>query len=212
MINIIETLVIIMTIIICTAFIILYIRSQKEQEMSRNPMLLNINYNKLKEELSGNDGAGSGGGGDTCTTTCDSLDPVSDPRYNMQQIIKQSILLEEHLTNKNKRCRDCITKHFLHIIGLSEEAQMLATNKISNYPLINESVILYNELFKIWITNKRLNGTDEEYILYCTNKLRDHRKQLIVLYFFNEKYKITEKEHNDNHDEHDSNEAFYKKY
>lgn len=210
MINIIETLVIIMTIIICTAFIILYIRSQKEQEMSRNPMLLNINYNKFKEELSGNDGAG--GGGDTCTTTCDSLDPVSDPRYNMQQIIKQSILLEEHLTNKNKRCRDCITKHFLHIIGLSEEAQMLATNKISNYPLINESVILYNELFKIWITNKRLNGADEEYILYCTNKLRDHRKQLIVLYFFNEKYKITEKEHNDNHDEHDSNEAFYKKY
>lgn len=219
MINIVETLVIIMTIIICTVFIILYIRSQKEQEMSRNPMLLNINYNKLKAELSENEGGG-GTGGDTCTTTCDSLDPVSDPKYNMQQIIKQSILLEEHLTNKNKRCRDCITKHFLHIIGLSEEAQMLATNKISNYPLINESVILYNELFKIWITNKRLNGADEEYILYCTNKLRDHRKQLIVIYFFNEKYKITEKEHNDNHDEHESNsnsnsynnEYFYKKY
>ena len=50
--------------------------------------------------------------GGKCTTTCDSLDPVSDPRYNMQQIIKQSILLEEHLTNKNKRCRDCITKTF----------------------------------------------------------------------------------------------------
>jgi hypothetical protein len=202
MINIAETLIIIMTIIICTAFIIMYMRSQKEQEISGNPMLLNINY-KQKIEFSDHDSdSGGSGGADTCTTTCDSLDPVSDPRYNMQQIIKQSILLEEHLTNKNKRCRDCITKHFLHIIGLSEEAQMLATNKISNYPLINESVVLYNELFKIWITNKKLNGKDEEYILYCTNKLRDHRKQLIVLYFFNEKYKITEKEHNDNHDEH----------
>ena len=98
------------------------------------------------------------------------------------------------LTNKNKRCRDCITKHFLHIIGLSEEAQMLATNKIQDYPLVSESVDLYNELFKIWIKNKNLNGKDESYILFCTNKLRDHRKQLIVLYFFDEKYKIKENE------------------
>jgi hypothetical protein len=143
--------------------------------------MLNINYNKQKT-----DGAGS------CSATCDSIDPVSDPRYNMQQIIKQSILLEEHLTNKNKRCRDCITKHFLHIIGLAEEAQMLATNKIDKYPLINESVILYNELFKIWIKNKNLNGKDETYVLYCTDKLRDHRKQLIVIYFFNEKYNIVD--------------------
>lgn len=203
MINIIETLVIIITIIICTGFIIFYIRTQKEQEVSGNPMSLNINY-KQKIELSEHehdvhhDAGGTNKSADTCTTTCDALDPVSDPRYNMQQIIKQSILLEEHLTNKNKRCRDCITKHFLHIIGLSEEAQMLATNKISNYPLINESVVLYNELFKIWIKNKNLNGTDEEYILYCTNKLRDHRKQLIVLYFFNEKYRITEEKNEEN--------------
>jgi len=52
--------------------------------------------------------------------SCGALDPVSDPKYNMQQIVKQSILLEEHLINKNKRCRDCITKHFQHIIRLAE--------------------------------------------------------------------------------------------
>ena len=56
--------------------------------------------------------------------SCGALDPVSNPAYNMQQIVEQSILLEEHITNKNKRCRDCITKHFLHIIGLAEEAQI----------------------------------------------------------------------------------------
>ena len=39
---------------------------------------------------------------------------------------------------------------------------------------------------------KNMNGKDESYILYCTNKLRDHRKRLIVLYFFDEKYKIKE--------------------
>ena len=174
-----ETFIIVFTVILSTIIILWHIHNITDHE--RTATSVNINYTKQKTEGS-------------CSATCDSIDPVSDPRYNMQQIIKQSILLEEHLTNKNKRCRDCITKHFLHIIGLAEEAQMLATNKIDKYPLINESVILYNDLFKLWIKNKNLNGKDESYVLYCTDKLRDHRKQLIVIYFFNEKYNIVEKE------------------
>ena len=114
--------------------------------------------------------------------SCGSIDPVSDPKYNMQQIIKQSILLEEHLTNKNKRCRDCITKHFLHIIGLAEEAQMLATNKCNKYPYINESVEIYNRLFKDWLALK----ADNTRILNITDELRSNRKKLIVVYFFND--------------------------
>jgi hypothetical protein len=191
MMNILETFIIVFTIILSTIIILWYIHNQNDHHLgigSNTATLLNINY---KEQTKG--AAGAAGAAGSCSTSCDSIDPVSDPRYNMQQIIKQSILLEEHLTNKNKRCRDCITKHFLHIIGLAEEAQMLATNKIDKYPLINQSVILYNELFKIWIKNKNLNGKDETYILYCTDKLRDHRKQLIVIYFFNEKYNIVEK-------------------
>jgi hypothetical protein len=176
-----ETFIIVFTIILSTIIILWYIHYMNDHNHFSSAPLLNINYSKQKS-------AGS------CSASCDSIDPVSDPRYNMQQIIKQSILLEEHLTNKNKRCRDCITKHFLHIIGLAEEAQMLATNKIDKYPLINESVLLYNELFKIWIKNKNLNGNDDAYILYCTDKLRDHRKQLIVIYFFNEKYNIVAKD------------------
>ena len=174
-----ETYIIVFTVILSTIIILWHIHHITDHGIGGASV--NINYNKQKIEGS-------------CSATCDSIDPVSDPRYNMQQIIKQSILLEEHLTNKNKRCRDCITKHFLHIIGLAEEAQMLATNKIDKYPLINESVVLYNDLFKLWIKNKNLNGKDESYVLYCTDKLRDHRKQLIVIYFFNEKYNIVEKE------------------
>lgn len=174
-----ETYIIVFTVILSTIIILWHIHNITDHGIGGASV--NINYTKQKIEGS-------------CSATCDSIDPVSDPRYNMQQIIKQSILLEEHLTNKNKRCRDCITKHFLHIIGLAEEAQMLATNKIDKYPLINESVILYNDLFKLWIKNKNLNGKDESYVLYCTDKLRDHRKQLIVIYFFNEKYNIVEKE------------------
>lgn len=114
--------------------------------------------------------------------SCKSIDPVSDPKYNMQQIVKQSILLEEHLANKNKRCRDCITKHFLHIIGLAEEAQMLATNQIHKYPLINECVELYNRLFQKWI--KDYDSESNVIILDCCDELRTMRKKLIVVYFF----------------------------
>lgn len=126
-------------------------------------------------------------GGGTCDViSCGALDPVSNPAYNFQQIVKQSILLEEHITNKNKRCRDCITKHFLHIIGLAEEAQMLATNKCNKYPLIKESVELYNNLFNDWIKNK----DDEFKLLSICDKLRIHRKKLIAIYFFNDKYDL----------------------
>jgi len=118
--------------------------------------------------------------------SCGALDPVSDPSYNMQQIVKQSILLEEHITNKNKRCRDCITKHFLHIIGLAEEAQMLASNRCNKYPLINESVEIYNKLFKEWIKVK----DDNSLVLNISDELRIHRKKLIAIYFFNDTYDI----------------------
>jgi hypothetical protein len=187
--NIVETFAIILTIIISTSIVVWVINKNRGLDVNYNN-LIEINSANISRSKAGDASKAGKAGGDKCTTTCDALDPVSDPRYNMQQIIKQSILLEEHLTNKNKRCRDCITKHFLHIIGLAEEAEMLATNQIEKYPLIKESVVLYNELFKIWIKNKNLNNNNDDYILYCTDKLRNHRKQLIVLYFFNEKYMI----------------------
>ena len=96
--NILETIIIVFAIILSTIIILWYIHYNSDHNFSYNSnsnkasqaTLLNINYNKQK-----NDGS--------CSSSCDSIDPVSDPRYNMQQIIKQSILLEEHLTNKNKR-------------------------------------------------------------------------------------------------------------
>lgn len=124
----------------------------------------------------------------TCGVSCGAVDPVSDPKYNMQQIVKQSILLEEHLANKSKRCRDCITKHFLHIIGLAEEAQMLATKNIEKYPLVNECVELYNKAFKKWLKN---HDSDINY-LNCCDELRNMRKRLIAVYFFDDEYTLKE--------------------
>ena len=102
----------------------------------------------------------------------------------MTQIIKQSILLEEHISNKNKRCKDCITKHFLHIIGLIEEAQMLATKDIEKFPHINESVEVYNNLFKNWLSY--LKSKNEKDLLEICHKLRDNRKKLIAIYVIEE--------------------------
>jgi hypothetical protein len=60
-----------------------------------------------------------GAGGEGCKS-CDSLLPVLDPRFNMREICKQSVLLEDHLFQKEKRCHDCICKHFLTIEALAE--------------------------------------------------------------------------------------------
>lgn len=51
--------------------------------------------------------------------------PVMRPAQNMREIVKQMILLEDHLFQQCKRCPDCIRKHFLTIEGLAEECGTL---------------------------------------------------------------------------------------
>lgn len=48
--------------------------------------------------------------------------PVMNPLFNMREVCKQCILLEDHLFQTKKRCNDCIKKHCLTIEGLLEEA------------------------------------------------------------------------------------------
>ena len=103
--------------------------------------------------------------------TCGALDPVMNPVYNMKEIVKQSILLEEHINNERKRCIDCITKHFLHIIGLAEEAISLDPDTAS-YRTYAQS---YRTVFQMWQTNRE----DTE----VPKRLRVIRKQLMGEYF-----------------------------
>lgn len=58
----------------------------------------------------------------------DKLLPVMDPKFNLREICKQSILLEDHLSHEEKRCFDCCVKHFLTIEALAEEAITLDGN------------------------------------------------------------------------------------
>ena len=47
--------------------------------------------------------------------------PILETRFNLRECSKQMILLEDHLNNPQKRCRDCCKKHMLMIEALSEE-------------------------------------------------------------------------------------------
>ncbi len=115
-----------------------------------------------------------------CTKkNCGAIDPVSDPAYNMKNVIKQTILLEEHLAEKNKYCIDCIIKHFLHCQGLLEEAIWLSCKNVNKYPYLEEGDVLYKELFDVWLKNKK----DEEKIKYILEKLRTFRKKLVEKYY-----------------------------
>jgi hypothetical protein len=51
--------------------------------------------------------------------------PISDPRYNIREVVKQMLLLEQHLLEESKYCPDCISKHILTIEALAEEGQNL---------------------------------------------------------------------------------------
>lgn len=94
-----------------------------------------------------------------------------DPKYNMRQIVKQSILLEEHINNEKKRCVDCITKHFLHIIGLAEEAISLDPAT----PCYREVPGVYSAIFEAWQADHEDPTVPQE--------LRAHRKVLMAEYF-----------------------------
>jgi hypothetical protein len=117
----------------------------------------------------------------SCNLGCSSgeIANISDPAFNMREVCKQSLLLEDHLVQKEKRCRDCICKHFLLCVSLLEEAVWLAGDKVSEYPLLSECVPLYNDLFKEWLKNQE----NVERMLEIATQLRSMRKQIAAEYF-----------------------------
>ncbi len=110
---------------------------------------------------------------------CGAIDDVNNPAYNMQNVVKQSILLEEHLAEKNKYCEGCLVKHFNHIIGLCTEGVWLAENNINKYPFLEESPNFYQKIFDKWLANR----SDNTIRLEILSLLRERRRQLIDVYF-----------------------------
>lgn len=123
-------------------------------------------------------GHGNGGEKQCSVKTCGAIDPVSDPAYNMENVIKQSILLEEHLAEKNKYCKDCVCKHYLHLTSLLEEAEMLAGGDEAKYPLMQESLEFYERAYRSWLAHR----DDRDVHLQWVTELRSWRKKLMEVY------------------------------
>jgi hypothetical protein len=60
---------------------------------------------------------------------------ILDPRFNMREASKHMILLEDHLFQPGRRCKDCCCKHLLTIEAFLEEAITLDKN-YENYDVI----------------------------------------------------------------------------
>jgi len=121
--------------------------------------------------------------GSCSLTSCTALDKVNDPDYNVREAIKQTLLLEQHLAEKAKYCKPCITKHFLLIESLLEESVWMACNRCKDYPKLEESVEFFKKLFEEWHSNM----DDEKVRVDVLTKLRDWRREMVELYYFDGK-------------------------
>jgi hypothetical protein len=112
----------------------------------------------------------------------DSLSLI-DPRFNMREVAKQMILLEDHLFHNNKHCLDCISKHTLFIEGLLEEGiSMDAENKYRS-ELVQTLDAFKNLLPPLIKKMKQKTATDKDYI-DVGNNLRKLRKPIAKNYSY----------------------------
>lgn len=106
---------------------------------------------------------------------------IMDPRFNLRECAKNMILLEDHLFQKGKRCKDCILKHLLTIEGFLEEAVTLDKDG-SHLDEIQDAIDNFRDLFKqISVKIKDGSLTDEDCCDLAQN-IRKMRKPLCQSY------------------------------
>lgn len=93
---------------------------------------------------------------------------------NMRDIIKQLALLEDHLFHPQKRCVDCIRKHFLTIEGLAEECTTLCKPR-TVLPEANRIATTVRVLHHAWEQRRK----DPAFAVLVASKLRKMRKTLM---------------------------------
>lgn len=101
---------------------------------------------------------------------------LMDPRFNLREITKQMILLEDHLQHANKVCPDCIRKHLLSIEALAEEATTLNSKGLVQPVSLTEDIAM---LTRLWLAN----FTDGRPLDELANDIRRLRKRLVSKYF-----------------------------
>lgn len=100
--------------------------------------------------------------------------PVLRPSQNMRDIIKQLVMLEDHLYQPQKRCTDCIRKHFLTIEALAEECATLCKPK-AILPEARTIATKVRILHHVWEARRK----DSALMETVASKLRKLRKGLM---------------------------------
>ena len=101
--------------------------------------------------------------------------PLTDPRFNLREISKQLLLLEDHLLHQNKVCPDCIRKHLLTVEALAEEATSLNSGQVEP-PEMTENLA---KVARIWL----MGFTDGRAPLDLASDVRKVRKMLVAKVF-----------------------------
>lgn len=107
--------------------------------------------------------------------------PIMNPLFNLREICKQMVLLEDHLNNPRKRCPDCISKHFITIEAFFEEA--ISLDKDLKYSkLLDGKAQIMRDLQGLWLNFKDTDKEDRGYALVA-QFLRRLRKDILPMSF-----------------------------
>lgn len=101
--------------------------------------------------------------------------PIMEPAYNLREICKQLILLEDHLFHPRKRCLDCIRKHLLTAEALAEEAVTLDVDGSTR----ESTDGLADQIREFWNAVQDVPEEDGSYI-EVAQAVRDLRKGLVA--------------------------------
>ena len=105
---------------------------------------------------------------------------LHDPEFNLREIAKQMLLLEEHLFHPHKLCPDCVRKHLLTIEALADEMAALIDTSVVTVP---DTTDLRREAFrrsdeaKQWLSDFHDGALPQDIGLY----VRQSRKELVKL-------------------------------
>lgn len=107
---------------------------------------------------------------------------LMDPKFNLREVAKQMILLEDHLFHKYKHCLDCISKHTLFVEGLLEEALTMDVN--NEFAYIRDILQQFRDILPPHIKKIQDGVASDKDYTDTANKLREIRKPLAKQYAY----------------------------
>lgn len=107
------------------------------------------------------------------------LAPLMEPEFNVREVVKNMILLEDHLFHDNRRCPDCVRKHCLTIEAYLDEAFSL--DKEGVYTTVLESASTQFKPISEGILVCCNRGLEGGTCVALGQRLRVIRKQLMAV-------------------------------